>query len=119
MNDINLLYSFIYLILGKEYYTFVLEIFTCPYDGLYVFNFVVSTTGVHQIVAKLVVDGVNQLDGISDTFHAPQEAQGGNSMVLSLKQGQLVWVADNRYNNQYLDSTNSSRFSSFSGFMLR
>ena len=92
--------------------------FTVPFDGLYVLNFVVTTANVHQIVAKLVVDGVNQLDGISDTYHDNQEAQGGNFMILSLTKGQTVWVAAYRWANQSIDSSNTYRFASFSGYML-
>ncbi|XP_053393544.1 uncharacterized protein LOC128555361 [Mercenaria mercenaria] len=92
--------------------------FTCPMDGLYVFYFSVSTNGVHQVVAKLVVDGTNQVDAISDTFHTSHEAQGGNLVVLSLQRGQQVWVANYRWVDQSVQDSNASRFSTFSGFLL-
>ncbi|XP_053393542.1 complement C1q tumor necrosis factor-related protein 7-like [Mercenaria mercenaria] len=92
--------------------------FTCPTDGLYVFYFSVSTNGVHQVVAKLVVDGTNQVDAISVTFHTYHEAQGGNLVVLSLQSGQQVWVANYRYVDKSVQDSNASRFSTFSGILL-
>ena len=88
-------------------------------DGLYVMNFVISTYGYQQIYAKLVVDGVNQLDGISDTINAQHDAQGGNLMILSLKQGESVWIASYVRLNQAIDGSKILRFSSFSGFLLQ
>ncbi|XP_045214792.2 complement C1q subcomponent subunit C-like [Mercenaria mercenaria] len=92
--------------------------FTCPMDGLHVFYFSVSTNGVHQVVAKLVVDGTNQVDAISDTYHANHEAQGGNLVVISLQRGQQVWVANYRWVDISVQDSNVDRFSTFSGFML-
>ena len=92
--------------------------FTCPVDGVYVFYFSVSTNGINQIVAKLVVDGAHQVDAIADTYHENHEAQGGNLVLLSLKKGQQVWVANQRWSDTSMQESNNSRFSSFSGFLL-
>ena len=93
-------------------------IFTCPFDGIYIFNFMVSTTSAQQIVAKLVVDNVNKVDGVSDTSLKNQEAQGGNYAILSLTQGQNVWVANYSWDTHGDTSSNGYRFSTFSGHIL-
>lgn len=87
-------------------------------DGIYVFYFTVSTVDINQIVAKLVVDGVNQVDGVSDTYHDNHEAQGGNFAVLSLQKGQQVWVANYRWTTHSMAESDTYRFSTFSGFFL-
>ncbi|XP_053393543.1 heavy metal-binding protein HIP-like [Mercenaria mercenaria] len=92
--------------------------FTCPVDGIYGFYFSVSTQDVHQIVAKLVVDSVNEVDGVSDTMHDNHEAQGGNFVFVSLTKGQQVWVANYRWTYHSMQETDIYRFSTFSGFLL-
>ena len=45
-------------------------IFTVPVSGVYLFTYMVDTfVDAYQLVVKLVVDGVNYSDGISDPFH--------------------------------------------------
>ncbi|XP_045214790.2 heavy metal-binding protein HIP-like [Mercenaria mercenaria] len=92
--------------------------FTCPVDGIYGFYFSVSTQDVNQIVAKLVVDSVNEVDGVSDTMHDNHEAQGGNFVFVSLTKGQQVWVANYRWASHSMQETDIYRFSTFSGFLL-
>ena len=82
-----------------------INIFTCPIDGIYGFYFSIATVNVNEIVAKLVVNSANEVDGVVDTFHTNHEAQGGNFVFVSLTKGQQVWVAN-------------YRFSSFSGYLL-
>lgn len=93
--------------------------FTCPMDGLYVFYFSVSSNGAgHQIVAKLVVDAANEVDAIADTYHQYHEAQGSNLAVVSLRQGQQVWVSNYRWTDKSVETSDVDRFSSFSGFLV-
>ena len=41
-----------------------------PFSGVYLFTYMVNTfANAYQLVVKLVVDGVNYSDGISDPFH--------------------------------------------------
>lgn len=87
-------------------------------DGVYVIYFSVSTTSRHQIVAKLVVDGANLVDAVSDTLEKNHEAQGSNLVVTGLKLGQQVWVANYRWGNQTINDSNTYRFATFSAFLL-
>ena len=66
-------------------------IYTCPTDGVYLFFFAVGSGSQHQIVAKLVTNGVNQVDAIADSeFHLNQEAHASNMVILRLVAGTHV-----------------------------
>jgi hypothetical protein len=93
-------------------------IFTCPMDGIYGFYFSIATVHVNQIVAKLVINSINEVDGVADTFHTNQEAQGSNFVLVSLTKGQQVWVANYRWATHVMQESDGYRFSSFSGFLL-
>ncbi|XP_052819491.1 otolin-1-like [Mya arenaria] len=96
-------------------------IFTTPFDGTYVFHFAVADRHQHQFVGRLLVDGTNKVAAIADAQYSPHmdiEMQGGNMAVLSLFKGQRVWVESHRWDNQQIESGESDRFSTFSGFLL-
>ena len=68
-------------------------IFTVPVSGVYLFTYMVNTfVNAYQLVVKLVVDGVNYSDGISDPFHTGQvktEPQTSGPNVIKLFHARL------------------------------
>ena len=94
-------------------------IFTCPQDGVYLFFFEVSIWSNRQVVAKLVANSANEVDGIADAeFHTGQEVQGSNMAILRLGQGSHVWVENYRWADRAVEGSSISRFSTFSGLLL-
>ena len=94
-------------------------IFTCPKDGVYLFSFEVSIWSNRQIVAKLVANSANEVDGIADAeFHTGQEVQGSNMAILRLGQGSHVWVENYRWGDRAVEGSSTHRFSTFSGLLL-
>ncbi|XP_052820134.1 complement C1q tumor necrosis factor-related protein 7-like [Mya arenaria] len=94
--------------------------FTCQIDGLYVLSFFVADFARQQVVARLSVNGVNQVDAIADTSNTHQymESQGGNLAVVRLTAGQAVWIASYRHPETSVYATGVDRLSTFSGFLL-
>ena len=95
-------------------------IYTCPVNGVYLFFFAVSSTFQHQIVAKLVVNGVNQVDAIADVENGPQyqEGHGSNMVILRLAAGTQVWVENYRWSTHFVEGDKTDRFTTFSGVLL-
>lgn len=88
--------------------------FLCPQSGIYLFSFNLHSEGLGLTVAKLVVDGINQLDGISTNLNE----MGGNTAVLRLTAGQSVWVANYLRSDVELWDEDGYRYTSFSGVLL-
>ena len=83
------------------------------------FFFEVGSGARHQIVAKLVANGANTLDGIADSdYHDRHEAQGSNMAILRLAAGTHVWVENYRWPDKYVQGGLTDRFTSFSGVLL-
>ena len=84
------------------------------------FYFSVSNRAGHQIVAKLVVNGVNYVDAIADSEGGNHntEAQGSNMAILALSKGSHVCVENYRWGQQQADGAPLNRFTSFSGIRL-
>lgn len=94
-------------------------IFTCPVTGVYMFFFEVGSGSRHQIVAKLVVNGSNTVDGIADSeYHDNHEAQGSNMAILKLSAGTRVWVENYRWADKFVEGGTTDRFTTFSGILL-
>lgn len=88
--------------------------FLCPQSGIHLFSFNLQSEGIGLTAAKLVVDGINQLDAISTN---PNE-MGGNTAVLRITVGQSVWVANHFRSDVELFDTDDFRYTSFSGVLL-
>ena len=94
-------------------------IFACPVNGVYLFFFEVGSGTQRQIAAKLVVNGVNNVDAIADAeYHEYHEAQGSNMAILRLRQGDHVWVENYRWADQSVEGAKKKRFTTFSGILL-
>ena len=100
-------------------YNHATGIFTCPVNGVYLFYFEVGSGSQHQIVAKLVVNGDNQVGAIADSeYHAYHEAQGSNMAILKLSAGAHVWVENYRWSDKFVEGDTTDRFTTFSGILL-
>ena len=96
-------------------------IYTCPVSGVYLFFFAVGSGAQHQIVAKLVTNGVNQVGAIADSeYHASHEGHASNMVILRLAAGTHVSVENYRWNHQYnfAEGGKTDRFTTFSGVLL-
>ena len=103
---------------GAAYNTYS-GIFACPIGGVYLFFFEVGSGFQQQIVAKLVVNGVNKVDAIGDAeYHQYHEAQGSNMAIVRLKQGDHVWVENYRWTDKAVEGDKTDRFTTFSGILL-
>jgi hypothetical protein len=95
-------------------------VFTCSEAGMYLFMFFIGERGekegVTQMYADLKVNSQNVMDAVAETRHRAEDAQGGNSVVIRLKQGDAVWIS-NRYNGFHIEG-DASRISSFTGLFL-
>ena len=69
------------------------------------------------VVAKLVVDGNNQLDVVTDGRNG-QIRTAGNTTIIYVTAGQSVWVATFAINDVTLFDTDVFRYTSFTGVLL-
>ena len=94
-------------------------IYTCPVNGVYLFFFAVGSGSKHQIVAKLVTNGVNQVDAIADSeYHDDHEGHASNMVILRLAAGTHVWVENYRWTTHFVEGGKTDRFTTFSGVLL-
>ncbi|XP_052792999.1 complement C1q-like protein 3 [Mya arenaria] len=92
--------------------------FTCPEGGTYMFTFVIGQRDAnHYMWAELVLNSANVIDAAVDTYHQYQDLQGGNTIILKLKQGDEVWV-DATHNGRHVDGSTTLRLSTFTGLYL-
>ncbi|XP_022111961.1 collagen alpha-1(X) chain-like isoform X2 [Acanthaster planci] len=91
-------------------------VFTCSVPGLYFFtvNLLSRRTGLHSY-AHLLKNGDNVF-AIADS-HSGYHHQSSNSVILVLNVGDRIWLA--LYGNNKAIYGDSSRHSSFSGFIIR
>ena len=89
-------------------------IFHCPKSGIYLFSFSIESERAGAIVARLVIDGTNQLDAITDGGSGYFE-MAGVTAIARVTADQSVWVATYQFNDRTLLDTNMFRYTSFPG----
>ena len=92
-------------------------IFHCSQSGVYLFSLTIESHNKGAIVAKLVVDGNNQLDIVTDGSGGHYQTAGATAIV-RLTSGQSVWVATYQNNDVTLFDRDIFRYTSFSGVLL-
>ncbi|XP_053379682.1 collagen alpha-1(X) chain-like [Mercenaria mercenaria] len=95
------------------------HVFTSPVTGIYLFSYVVSQLGMTEIDIKLVLDGKNTVDAISDPVTAGHDQQAVNVAVLQVNKGQSVYVVNYYHTDVNIRSDELYRFSSFSGVLIQ
>ena len=91
--------------------------FHCPRSGIYLFSYSVESDRNGVIVAKLVIDGSNQLDVITDGTSG-QYQMAGVTAIVRVTAGQSVWVATYQVNDRTLFDDDNFRYTAFSGVLL-
>ncbi|XP_060560092.1 GATA zinc finger domain-containing protein 14-like [Ruditapes philippinarum] len=93
-------------------------VFTCSEGGVYMFTFSIGQRDQdHYMWAELMVNSMNMIDAVVDTYHPSQDLQGGNTVIVRLKQGDRVWI-DATHNGSHLEGSGSLRLTTFSGLFL-
>ncbi|KAL4229010.1 hypothetical protein ACF0H5_012048 [Mactra antiquata] len=100
------------------YYNLTTGRFTAPLSGLYIFSFIIETKHAVDTAVRLVVDGNNALDAVVEPRHNEQNLQGGNVGILTLSEGQQVWIQIYNTGGQTLEGGNIYRFTTFTGALL-
>ncbi|XP_060605943.1 complement C1q tumor necrosis factor-related protein 3-like [Ruditapes philippinarum] len=95
------------------------HVFTAPVSGIYLFTFVISEYSEAEMVAKLVVDGQNVVDAITNPVAPGHDQQGVNSAAIQVNKGQAVWVVNYFRNDISIRSDENYRFASFSGVLIK
>ena len=91
--------------------------FHCSVTGVYLFTFWIESNGLGVIVAKLVIDGANQIDAIT-TGSSISFDMGGNTVIARVTAGQMVWLATYNENDRTIWNQDNYRYTSFSGVLL-
>ncbi|XP_071158927.1 uncharacterized protein [Mytilus edulis] len=93
--------------------------FTCPESGMYLLFFSIGERG--DTIPKgayiyLMVNSVNVIDAAVDSYHNAQDLQGGNTVIIRLKAGDVVFteVAVGGHS----EGSTGLRLTSFSGVLL-
>ena len=60
------------------------HVFTAPVSGIYQFTFVISEISQTEMVAKLVVDGQNVVDAITNPVTPGHDQQGVNAAAIQV-----------------------------------
>ncbi|CAC5418039.1 C1QL [Mytilus coruscus] len=93
--------------------------FTCPESGIYLLSFSIGQRG--DTVARgayiyLMVNSVNVIDAVVDSFHNTQDLQGGNTVIIRLKAGDVVFTEGDE--GSHGEGSTGVRLTSFSGVLL-
>lgn len=92
-------------------------VFTCPETGVYMFSIVLHCwhegDGVKTLAAKLMVDSEGKSIIVSESQPHSHNDQASNLVILSVNQGQKVWVQTFHTNARVHEL-----FSTFSGALL-
>ncbi|XP_063425361.1 uncharacterized protein LOC134708644 [Mytilus trossulus] len=93
--------------------------FTCPESGMYLLSFSIGQRGdsaPRGAYIYLMVNSVNVIDSVVDSFHNTQDLQGGNTVIIRLKAGDVVFTEGGA--SDHVEGSTGLRLTSFSGVLL-
>ena len=93
--------------------------FTVPITGIYLLTFHFAnklSTGYTQV--RLVVDDRSVVDAGADSIQFDHWSMGGNTVIVSLTAGELVWLEIVGNTGGEVESSDPERFTTFSGVLL-
>ncbi|CAG2222471.1 C1QL [Mytilus edulis] len=94
--------------------------FVCPESGMYLLSFYIGERGglsPQGAYIYLKVNNVNIIDAVVDAPHYTQDLQGGNTVIIRLKAGDVV-ITQHEDSGGHVEGATGLRLTSFSGFML-
>ena len=106
------------LINDGDSYNPLTGIFTVPIDGVYLLTYTIdSFTETH---IKLVTDGINTSDAVSDphVLRNDFEIMSSNTIIVRLRQGQSVWLEEYDNTDGQISGYDGYRLTTFSGVLL-
>ena len=93
--------------------------FTVPETVIYFLTFHIDAWSPNdETIVKLVVNNRNIVDADAEPKGVTGHKASGNSAIIRLNSGEKVWLEIYAINNVQLSSTETYRFTTFSGFML-
>lgn len=98
-----------------NFYSTYSGIFTCPYDGVYLFNYFIASRNNVELDVKLLVNGVLQNRAIAESKETYHDTQGGNAAILKLNKNDQVWIGASEYGSIIVGRW---RYSTFSGLLV-
>ncbi|XP_076095242.1 uncharacterized protein LOC143065509 [Mytilus galloprovincialis] len=93
--------------------------FTCPESGMYLLYFSIGQRGdtaARGAYIYLMVNSVNVIDAAVDSYHNAQDLQGGNTVIIRLKAGDVVFTEGGA--SDHVEGSTGVRLTSFSGVLL-
>ena len=93
--------------------------FTVPITGIYLLTFHFAnklSTGYTSV--RLVVDDRSVVDAGADSIQFDHWSMGGNTVIVSLTAGELVWLEIVGSTGGEVESSDPERFTTFSGVLL-
>ncbi|XP_063421001.1 uncharacterized protein LOC134706203 [Mytilus trossulus] len=93
--------------------------FTCPESGMYLLYFSIGERGdtiPRGAYIYLKVNSVNVIDAVVDSYHNTQDLQGGNTVIIRLKAGDVVFTEVDV--GGHSEGSTGLRLTSFSGVLL-
>ncbi|KAH3835170.1 hypothetical protein DPMN_108517 [Dreissena polymorpha] len=93
-------------------------IFTAPVSGVYLLSF--SINSYRETHVKLLVDGANTADVVSDPYQTMTEFEimTSNTILVKLSSGQSVWMEEYHNGNGMVTAFDEYRLVTFAGVLL-
>ncbi|XP_052803185.1 complement C1q-like protein 2 [Mya arenaria] len=92
------------------------HVFTCPFNGIYVFQSALMSEAHDMVQTEIVIDGADEVSMYAaGSTNSHGFDQGFNALVNTCRKGQRVWVRNYHINGHGMYSM---EYSSFSGFLL-
>ena len=100
-------------------YSVITGVFTAPQYGVYLLMFTIDVYGQDaKTEVRLVKNNVNIVDAIAWSTGQNHDVMGGNSAIIRLSQGEMVWLENYHQVDSQIMSNPGYVFTTFSGVLL-